>query len=191
MKIYYNFLCFMLCVLSSTMTIAKPAKTTQKERSNKIVSPKADRGITPKITAPKEHEVAKNKALAFLKRVEGAIQSKSYDQVAPLISKMFVSLKPGEPVEKETIQFIDSLLCGMLPKATWRSKPHCVKLKNVEGFTLEELDFYDVGAWQVKYSLTGPSGEGSKTMTVSIDLSLTIEEVPGEGKVLRLMGPAG
>ena len=193
MNTHYSILrplmCLCLCTLLVTLTLdlvsAQPV--VKAETSASALHDKAKTELEPKIIAPKEQKDEVVKALAFLKGFEKAVMAKDYNQIARLISSDFVKVMPGQPFTKEDIKFIDSLLCGWVTP-----KVHsCTNLRNLQKISLLELSFYAADAWVLRYSITGRSSIGTYTETLTIDLSLTKETVEGEGKALRLMGPAG
>ena len=151
--------------------------------------------VSRQVNAPLEQRLEADKALAFLGHFEAAVKAKRYDQIAALISSDFVQIETGKPVPQKTIKFIDSLLCGHISTKpiSFRSM-HCFELREVATLSLQELHFYGQDAWQLTYTISGSGPQTSKTglrLTIKIALSLTKEDVPGQGKVFRLMGPAG
>ena len=64
---------------------------------------------------------------------------------------------------------------------------HCVELRHVDALSLQALDFYAQDAWQLTYVLTGRSPQFSEPVTIEIALSLTKEDVAGQGNAFRLM----
>ena len=147
--------------------------------------------ISRQVNAPRAQLPEADHALAFLGRFEAAVRSRQHEQVAALISADFVQFKAGEPLGEEAIEFIDSLFCGYSPTEPASWSMHCVELRHVDALSLQALDFYAQDAWQLTYVLTGRSPQFSEPVTLEIALSLTKEEVAGQGNTFRLMGPAG
>ena len=182
-----------LMMITTAFACTKP-KVVPKTNTE-AVSTHGAPAVSRQVNAPLEQRAEADQALAFLGRFEAAVKAKSYDQIAALISADFVQFETGKPLPKKAIKFIDSLLCGYnATKPISLSSMHCFELRQVATLSLQELHFYGEDAWQLTYTISGPGPQTSKTglrLTIKIALSLTKEDVPGQGKVFRLMGPAG
>lgn len=184
---FFQCLCIGTLLLTFALDSALAQPVSKNEVSSKTQPEKKKNEQGPKIIAPKEQKAEVDKILIFLQGFEQAVLTKDYNQVAKLISSNFVKVKPGQPLSKKDIKFIDSLFCGYIGLQFVRS---CIKPMTIRTISLKELNFYAKDAWQLRYSISGYS-IGPHIATIIIDLSLTKELVEGEGKVLRLMGPAG
>ena len=137
-------------------------KTTPKATS-KATSTKVAPAISRQVNAPREQLAEADKALAFLGHFEAAVKSKSYEQLAALISSDFVQFETDKPLPKKTIEFIDSLLCGYEPtRPISLGSMHCFELRQVKTLSLQELHFYGQDAWQLTYKLSGDNDQPQK-----------------------------
>ena len=186
----------MTTALACTKPNVVPKTTTEApQTTSEAASTQVAPAVSRQVNAPLEQLPEADKALAFLGHFEAAVKAKSYDQIAALISADFVQFETGKPVPKKAIKFIDSLLCGYnATKPISLSSMHCFELRQVKTLSLQALHFYGQDAWQLTYTMSGSGPQTPKTglrLTIKIELSLTKEDVPGQGKVFRLMGPAG